>query len=124
MAETAHFGANELACHCCGRNAMSRVFLDRLEALRVEFRSPLVLSSAYRCPRHDAKFGGHGRHVTGRAVDILVSGVQAHRLLALAVGFGFTGIGVNQRGDWGGRFLHLDDLVFSDGFPAPLVWSY
>ena len=124
MAETEHFSTRELACRCCGRSGMDRAFLDRLERLRVTYGKPMVLTSAYRCSEHDGEVGGSGRHVTGRAVDVLVSGADAFALLALALGEGFICIGVSQRGALGGRFLHLDDLTAMDGFPSPRVWSY
>lgn len=124
MAATPHFAENELACHCCGRNGMDRYFLTLLERIRLAYGKPMRLSSAYRCPKHDAKFGGHGRHSTGRAVDVLVFGADARELVLIALGFGITCIGIWQRGDHGKRFLHLDNLTAADGFPSPTIWSY
>ena len=49
-------------------------------------------------------------HLSGRAVDIAISGDKAHRLVRMALLLGFTGIGVRQRGDHRRRFVHLDDL--------------
>ena len=58
---------------------------------------------------------------TGRAADVAVHGVDALRLLQLALQCGFTGIGVQQKG--GGRFIHLDDI--SNGYlPRPALWTY
>lgn len=103
---------------------MSPDFMAKLVALRVFLDFPFPLSSAFRCPEHNNRVsstGFDGPHTTGRSVDIAVSGNQAYEILANAPRFGFTGIGVHQRG--GNRFIHLDDLQAPD-FPRPWVWSY
>lgn len=100
-------------------------FMDKIEGLRVAYGRPLSVSSAARCPAHNAKVSGTGRtgpHTTGRAIDLRVSHADAWHLLSLAMRYGFTGIGVQQKG--GGRFLHLDDLPNAEGQPRPTVWSY
>ena len=123
--ETTHFSRHELRCRCgCGRCGMDQAFLVRLEQLRWAFGKPMRLSSAYRCPDHNeriSKTGRTGPHTTGRAVDVLVSGEDAYRLVRLALEHGFTGIGIAQRGPHERRFIHLDDL---DGPTRPWVWSY
>jgi uncharacterized protein YcbK (DUF882 family) len=98
-------------------------FMERLVALREEFGAPMPVTSGYRCPEHDAALRGAEVHPTGHAVDVRVSGADAHRLIALALRHGFTGIGVNQRGAHSQRFIHLDDLVDAN-HPRPTVWSY
>jgi len=123
--ETDHFKEHELRCHCgCGRNEMKEAFLKKLEDLRVWFGKPIVLSSAFRCPEHNKKVsttGKTGPHTTGQAVDILVHGSDAYDLLRAVFMFGFTGIGVNQKGSQ--RFIHLDSLA-EPFYPRPRVWSY
>jgi uncharacterized protein YcbK (DUF882 family) len=104
---------------------MNHEFMDRLEALRNQIGKPMVLSSAYRCPVHNAAVSGtgdNGPHTTGRAVDVLIRGTEALRLVAKAIELGFTGIGVKQKG--GARFIHLDDLHPKIGGPRPWIWSY
>lgn len=102
--------------------------MRRLELLRGEFGRPMRLSSAYRCPAYDADIGGAGAHPTGHAVDVLIHGEAAFRLVALAVRRGFTGIGLHQRGPYAGRFVHLDDCPderASGGARArPRIWTY
>lgn len=57
-----------------------------------------------------------GTHSRGIAVDIAISGADALRLLDLALELGFTGVGVQQKGE--GRFLHLDTR------DTLALWSY
>lgn len=96
---------------------MFQAFIEKVQALRTIYGKPLVLSSAYRCPEHpiEAKKAKAGQHSKG-AVDIQVAYSAAHEVLRLAFAMGFTGIGVNQKGN--ARFIHLDMR------PIPTVWSY
>ena len=103
---------------------MDAAFMDRLEALRMEFGRPINVSSGYRSPEYNAKVsttGLTGPHTTGRAVDILISGEDAIALIAMAIRLGFTGFGVSQHGPHRGRFVHLHDLAAPGGRK---LWSY
>ncbi len=127
MESSTHFSKNELACKCCGNAKMEDGFMERLEELRVRFGKGMRLSSAFRCSEHNSevsKTGKRGPHTTGRAVDVLTRGKDAHRLIELATQLGFTGIGIKQNGSHEKRFLHLDDLQEAEGRPRPWVWSY
>ena len=62
--------------------------------------------------------GVDGPHTTGRAIDISVNRNEAITVLNAALFLGFTGIGVNQKGN--SRFLHLDNLEAN----RPTIWSY
>jgi uncharacterized protein YcbK (DUF882 family) len=104
---------------------LAQDFMDKVEGLRVAYGRPLRISSAARCPEHNAKVSGTGRtgpHTTGRAIDLAVSHAEAWHVLSLVMRYGFTGIGVQQKGS--GRFIHLDDLPNAEGQPRPTVWSY
>lgn len=101
--------------------------MRKVEALRTLCGFPFPITSAYRCPDHNAKVSSTGRtgpHTTGRAIDIGVRGEQAFKLVQLALQYGttFTGIGLQQKGQ--GRFVHLDDLPNAQGQPRPTVWTY
>lgn len=124
-----NFSRAECACQHCGRAEMDEDFMWRLQDLREAYGRPLRLTSAFRCREHpiEAKKKTIGAHSTGRAVDIAVSRGEAYSLLRLAIRMGFTGVGVQQKGN--GRFLHLDDITSKeefDGkkFPRPTIWSY
>jgi uncharacterized protein YcbK (DUF882 family) len=87
-----------------------------LNLLRYEWSKPLVLSSAVRCPEHNARVGGSpkSRHMEGDAFDIkCLDRNMAMALAALAEKLGFTGIGVAD------TFVHVDTR------PGALVrWEY
>jgi uncharacterized protein YcbK (DUF882 family) len=128
-----NFARYEFVCPCgCERADMDDRFMDRLQALRDAFGAPLVVSSGYRCSDHNDEVSSTGRdgpHTRGRAADITIHGDDAYDLLALVERHGFTGIGLAQKGDHSGRFIHLDDLNDPDdlGFsygPRPWVWTY
>ena len=90
------------------------------------YNKPMRITSGYRCSKHNAKIsktGLTGPHTTGHAVDISVSGEDAHLFLGLAFSFGFMGVGIKQSGQWSGRFIHLDDLELQEA-PRPRVWTY
>ena len=100
-------------------------FMDKVEILRVRCGFPMPVGSAARCPAWNAEVSATGRsgpHTSGRAVDIAVSGSRALELVRMALASGFTGLGVNQKGN--ARFIHLDDLPNKDGQPRPHCWSY
>lgn len=121
---TPHFSKAELTCKCgCGM-LPKQDFMEKVEALRLSVGFALPVTSAARCPDHNAKVSRTGRtgpHTTGRAIDFGVDGSKAYAVLSAAFRMGFTGIGVNQKG--AGSFVHLDDLP-SSGRTRPFVWSY
>lgn len=116
-----NFSEWEFRCRHCGRVEMRPQFLERLQMLRTAYARPMQITSGYRCPDHPVEKAkaAPGAHASGCAADVAVHGAAAHELLRLAFHFGFTGIGVQQRGDK--RFIHLDTLT---GDNRPTVWSY
>lgn len=119
--------AREWACKGTGQIVVETAFLDRIEQLRARLLRPLIITSGYRSPEHNARVSSTGRsgpHTTARAVDIRVYGLHALELLDEALLSGFTGFGVKQHGPHAGRFLHLDDLPAASGRPRPYLWSY
>jgi zinc D-Ala-D-Ala carboxypeptidase len=122
---TEHFTSAELACRCgCGM-LPDRDFMEKVEALRVKCGFAFRVTSAARCPSHNAKVSATGRsgpHTTGRAIDVGCIGKEALAVVRNALSMGFSGIGVNQKGN--ARFIHLDDLPEAPGQPRPWIWSY
>ncbi len=124
-----YFSQDEMRCQCgCGADGMHSEFMDKLTSLRADWGQPMAVTSGYRCTQHpiEAKKIASGRnpgaHASGRAVDIGIQGEDAYKLLCAALGHGFSGIGIQQKGS--ARFIHLDDLTTDDGFPRPTIWSY
>lgn len=122
MNNWSNFTQDELSCTCCGEANPNLEFvelMDIVQEMRDELGFPLPVSSAYRCSSHpiEAKKSKPGMHNIA-AIDIRVSGNKAHKVLELAMKKGFTGIGVNQKGNHNQRFIHLD--MRDNG----TVWSY
>ncbi|AUR87164.1 endolysin [Vibrio phage 1.097.O._10N.286.49.B3] len=123
MNEWPNFSDAELNCQCCGDSNPNIEFvelMDLVQELRDELGFPLRVTSAYRCPDHpiESKKDKFGMHNTA-AIDINVHHEQALQLVELALAKGFTGIGINQKGSYNSRFIHLD---LREG--ARTLWTY
>ena len=111
-----NFSRDELKCSFSGECAIEEDALEKLQALREEWNKPIRLSSAYRSnshPRERLKPNGPGYHHGkngngGQAFDCLIAGEDVVPFIALAIKHGFRGIGVNQKGEWNQRFIHID----------------
>ena len=121
-----YFSVDELKCKGTDECEMDEGFMKKLEALRHEFNEPMIVSSGYRHESYNQVIGGakNSPHLYGKAVDIVISGKSAYRLMKLAIQHSFTGIGVSQRGPHEKRFLHIDTMENSDTHPRPWIWSY
>lgn len=102
-----NFSRREIACPHCGRLDLVPAALDALQRLRTGLGRPLRITSAYRCPAHNALVGGAplSRHKLGDAFDISTAGMSDPEMIALyrgAVAAGFTGFGLAF------SFLHVD----------------
>ena len=110
-----NFSRDELKCSFSGECAIEEDALQKLQALRDEWNKPIKLSSAYRSnshPRERTKANAgyhHGKNGNGgMAFDCLIAGEDVVPFIVLAIKHGFKGIGVNQKGEWNQRFIHLD----------------
>ncbi len=123
-----NFTPREMTCKCgCGTMEMDATFMSKLQLIRSQLGKPMPITSAYRCPKHNANVsstGTSGPHTTGHAADIRIYGRDAHRLVEIAIRVGMKGIGIRQKGSRKGRFVHLDDLPNRDRQPRPWIWSY
>ena len=121
-----NFSFAEMACRETGECFLDGALMDALQRVRA-ICGPMTVTSGYRSPRHSkeaAKGRSGGPHTLGKAADIRCAGTQAFEILHTALDEGFTGIGIDQRGE--DRFLHLDVITHLDDFPAvrPTIWSY
>lgn len=117
-----YFSKDELKCKCCDQYLFDTFTLARLNELRELLGYPLIVTSGYRCYEYNKKNGYTQTHSSGQAVDIAIRGAKAYRLIQEATKLGFTGIGINQKGNH--RFIHLDDLGAAINRPRPWIWSY
>lgn len=93
-----HFSPTEFACKCgcgAGMEKMDPVFLGMLDEARELAGIPFVLTSAYRCPKHNRAVGGveDSAHVRGHAVDIrCASSHERFRIVSALLEAGFRRI--------------------------------
>lgn len=116
-----YFHIDEFACQGTGKVDMDPEFLQAIDDLRHECGFPFTITSGYRTKEHNDNIGGakNSQHLFGRAADIQASGSSAQKIVALAREFGFTGVGVAQKGPHSKRFIHLDTKA------GPFrMWSY
>lgn len=102
---TKHFHLREFECGCqkCETQQIDTLLLDKLDDLRQELGSVIVVTSGFRCESHNKAVGGkrNSRHLLGQAADIFGKEVTISKLLSLCE-TKFLGIGVAS------TFLHLD----------------
>lgn len=107
-----------------GLKRMDEAFIRRIDELRHRLGEPVIITSGYRTPAYNMKVsstGADGPHTTGKAADILCHGTKAFEVLRLAMGLGFTGIGLKQSGPHSSRFIHIDMI---ESNIRPWVWTY
>lgn len=90
---------------------MAERALDRLQAMRDLLGRPLTVTSASRCPLHNARVGGAplSQHratmlLPSTAFDIVIGALPRGLLVEAAEAAGFGGIGMTYR-----SFVHVDD---------------
>ena len=114
---TEHFLLSDFICPCCDRLKIVPGFyrhVGLLERFRRELDFPVIVTSGYRCPEHNARVGGapHSWHLLF-ATDVKPADgdpEKIRRMHEAAVRLGFGGIGVYE------AHLHLDLR------PEPLMW--
>jgi len=86
-----HFKLWEFECPCCFTVRLYPVLLERLEKLRQEMGIPIVITSGYRCRKHNREVGGVERslHLFGQAVDIAIPARIMDQVCWLARNVGF-----------------------------------
>lgn len=126
-----NFKPEEMACKCgqCGPESGLLVepdSMDKLQAMRTGLGVPFYIISGYRCSNHPEERSKanstSGAHPNGQGFDVRAAGAFALTIVEQARDYGFTGVGVNQKGK--SRSVHLDDLPGSKAQPRPWLWSY
>jgi len=83
---------------------MSLDFMLKLDNARAVIGAPVKITSAFRCPLHNARVGGAPRsfHKYGMAADIKIGPHDRFKLKAVFEKVGFGGLGLYQ------SFIHVD----------------
>ncbi len=100
------FSLEEFQCPCCRCVKLDPSLLQKLKGLRNKIKKPVIITSGYRCSKHNSEVGGvkNSYHLLGMAVDIFVPEIPIARLLQITREFKFQGIGFYPDRN----FLHLD----------------
>ena len=109
---SANFNSSEFDCKgggCCSETIINPQLVKYLQQIREHFKSPITITSAYRCPTHNSRVGGApgSRHSKGDAADIVVKGVTPREVAKYAESIGIKGIGLYETSA-DGHFTHID----------------
>jgi len=112
------FKNEEFNCSCCNDHHMDFDTIDMLITARGFAGVPFVITSAWRCEKHNKAVGGkkESAHIYGKAVDI--SAIDSRSRFKIVYGLinaGFTRIGIGK------TFIHADTDHNKD---AEVVWLY
>lgn len=121
-----NFAPHELACKHCGAEGITAEMMDIMQSIRASMAQPIFISSGYRCVKHpvEQEKDKPGEHTLGMAVDIICYGARALRIIELAQQRNVKRIGVHQKGNPNGRFVHIGIADrYKLEFPAAL-WTY
>ena len=100
------FSPREIACKGTGSILINENALDMLQALRNRLGKPMVLTSAYRSPKHNRAVGGakRSKHMEGVAFDVVMANHDPHEFEQAARAVGFDGFGYYPKSG----FMHID----------------
>lgn len=113
-----YFSRKEESCRCCGCGGLVPDFRAKLNEARELAGIPFILTSAFRCEKHNQEVGGSitSSHLAGLAVDIKCTDAWSRfKILSALLEVGFQRIGIGR------NFIHVDDdLTKSRG----VIWDY
>ena len=114
-----YFNFSEFNCPCCGKNETKLGFIILLDKARHIAGFPFLITSGYRCEKHNKEVGGSStsEHLEGIAADISCGNSQARfRLVTSLLDAGFKRIGIGE------TFIHAG--YGSSEHPFPVMWLY
>jgi zinc D-Ala-D-Ala carboxypeptidase len=110
-----YFSDDEFKCKCCNVAHMDVLFLSQLNLAREFAAIPFVITSGYRCPKHNKEVGSTSHnHQDGKAVDIQCTDSQSRLKIVMGlIRAGFRRIGISK------SFIHADSMN-----DVPCIWTY
>lgn len=102
-----YFSRKELECKCCGVYLIADELLIMLNEARERAGIPFIITSGYRCAKHNENVGGvaESAHTKGLAVDIsFKNSNQCFKIVKALYDSGFKRIGIN----FAKSFVHCD----------------
>ena len=115
-----YFKDKEFACRCCGRLLICSELIEKLNAARSQAGIPFIITSGYRCNKHNENIAGvaESSHTRGKAVDILFKNSQeCFSIVKSLIYVGFKRIGIN----FNKRFIHCD---IDESKPQNVLFDY
>ena len=110
-----YFTDKELQCPCCKTLKMNEKFLEMLYTARMKAGQNFIITSGYRCDKHNAEIGSiYPNHPSGRAVDIRCTYSCCREVIINSLIYaGFKRIGISD------KFIHVDNMDAVEG-----IWLY
>lgn len=117
---TENFYSQEFICPCCGAEGITDELVFHLQLAHnlLPSSSVIVITSGYRCEKHNKAVGGveHSSHRKGLAADIrCINSTYRFFLIQALLKVGFQRIG------YGKDFVHCD---FDTKKPQEVIWDY
>jgi uncharacterized protein YcbK (DUF882 family) len=99
-----YFTDSELKCKCCGKLIIDELFLAKLNAARAIAEFQFIVTSGYRCIKHNADVGStSSNHTSGKAADIrCLDSFDRFYMVRAMLEAGMLGIGISK------EFIHCD----------------
>lgn len=115
------FSPREMACKGTGKIMIDTDAMDRLQKLRDTLGKPIIVTSAYRSPEHNARVKGvkNSLHMQAEAFDVSMTNHCPQQFEAAARAAGFSGFGYYSKKN---NFMHIDiGPARTWGTPFPLT---
>lgn len=113
-----YFKISEFACKCCGTGTVNSKVHKALNLARAIAGVPFVITSGYRCKKHNTEVGGveNSSHTKRYAVDIACSeSRERFKIIGGLIHAGFNRIGIAE------NFIHTDMDPNKD---SEVIWLY